>query len=231
MNKIVKFTNSDIFTDSMVIANGTNNQHNSVTRILRNYEDDFRELGKIKFMDLKSKNPTGGRPTKIYVLNEQQATLLITYLNNTEAVRKFKKELVKEFYRMRLALMERQTTDWLQTRQKGKLVRRKETDALAQLKIYAEEQREGKPYKHIYTNYTKLVNSAVGLGAGERNIATFKQLQMVALLEDMIENTVLEEMENSVFFKEIYNKCKKKVDTFVSLMYLDINVRKLNSAS
>lgn len=38
---------------------------------------------------------------------------------------------------MRTALMERQTTEWLQTRQKGKLIRRKETDALAQLKAYA----------------------------------------------------------------------------------------------
>jgi hypothetical protein len=34
-------------------------------------------------------------------LNEQQATLLMTYLRNSEKVRNFKKRLVKEFYRMR----------------------------------------------------------------------------------------------------------------------------------
>lgn len=46
----------------------------------------------------------------------------------------------------------------------------------------------------------------------------------------MIENTVLEEMEKGVFFKEIYSKCKSKVNTFVSLMYLDTDVKKLNPA-
>ncbi|EHZ84787.1 phage protein [Streptococcus pneumoniae 8190-05] len=35
---------------------------------------------------------------KIYRLNEQQATLLITYLRNTEPVRKFKMNLVKAFF-------------------------------------------------------------------------------------------------------------------------------------
>lgn len=36
-----------------------------------------------------------------YILNEQQATLLITYLRNTKPVRAFKKELVKAFFEMR----------------------------------------------------------------------------------------------------------------------------------
>ena len=38
---------------------------------------------------------------KIYRLNEQQATLLITYLKNTEPVRRFKMNLVKAFFEMR----------------------------------------------------------------------------------------------------------------------------------
>ena len=38
---------------------------------------------------------------KIYRLNEQQATLLITYLKNTAPVRKFKMNLVKAFFEMR----------------------------------------------------------------------------------------------------------------------------------
>ena len=42
-----------------------------------------------------------GRPMKIYRLNEQQATLLITYLKNTAPVRKFKKNLVKAFFELR----------------------------------------------------------------------------------------------------------------------------------
>ncbi|HFO0275362.1 TPA: Rha family transcriptional regulator, partial [Streptococcus pyogenes] len=47
------------------------------------------------------KGSLGGRPRRIYHLNEQQATLLVTYLGNTEPVREFKKNLVKAFFEMR----------------------------------------------------------------------------------------------------------------------------------
>jgi hypothetical protein len=46
----------------------------------------------------------------------------------------------------------------------------------------------------------------------------------------MVEHTVIEEMEKGVFFKEIYKKCKSKVNTFISLMYLDTDVKKINTA-
>lgn len=42
---------------------------------------------------------------KVYHLNEQQATLLMTYLRNTPVVREFKKELVRQFYAMRKELL------------------------------------------------------------------------------------------------------------------------------
>ncbi|NQK44222.1 hypothetical protein HO507_10385 [Streptococcus suis] len=42
-----------------------------------------------------------GRPKKVYHLNEQQATLLITYLDNTPQVVKFKTNLVRAFFEMR----------------------------------------------------------------------------------------------------------------------------------
>ena len=40
-------------------------------------------------------------------MNEQQATLLITYLRNTEPVKEFKKNLVKAFFEMRDELSKR----------------------------------------------------------------------------------------------------------------------------
>jgi len=109
MDNLVVIKNNDIFTDSLVIAEGTGNEHKSIVRLINNYESDFKEFGKICFSDLKSLNPKGGRPTKVYYLNEQQATLLMTYLSNTPIVRKFKLELVKQFYSLRAFLQEKQT--------------------------------------------------------------------------------------------------------------------------
>ncbi len=219
MYELVYEKKNDIFTDSMVIAKGTDNQHHSVTRHIREYPADFEEFGEIRFMDLKSINPAGGRPEKIYLLNEQQATLLMTYLGNSEIVRRFKINLVKEFYRMRQALMERQSTDWLESRRKGKLVRRYETDAIQYLIPYAQEQGS-KNAEKLYLTYSKLVNKSMGIESGQRDKLSRRKLITLELLEDMITNTIREEMGKGVYYKTIYQICKNKAAQVTGLLYI-----------
>lgn len=110
MNELVKIVGQDIFTDSMVIAQGTGNEHESVVALIKKYEIKFMKLDSFEFTDLKSGKR--GRPTRIYPLNEPQATLLITFLDNTEIVVDFKLELVQQFYRMRALLMQKQSIQW-----------------------------------------------------------------------------------------------------------------------
>ena len=71
--------------------------------MLLKHENDFKTFGLIAF-EMRAVKTKGGRGTKyekVYHLNEQQATLLMTYLRNTPVVRKFKKELVRQFFAMR----------------------------------------------------------------------------------------------------------------------------------
>jgi len=94
----------EIFEDEprishIVIAEQTGNQPKSVLDLITKNKSDFEEFGKVLFSDLKSLN--SGRPQRTYFLNEQQATLLMTYLRNSEVVRSFKKELVRQFFAMR----------------------------------------------------------------------------------------------------------------------------------
>lgn len=85
-----------------VIAQNTDNEARSVRLLIENHFNDFEEFGVLSFEMTKPLNTElGGRPSKIYYLNEQQATLLLTYLQNTPIVREFKKALIKEFYQMR----------------------------------------------------------------------------------------------------------------------------------
>ena len=65
MNELVFLKKDEPFTDSMRIAEATNNQHKSVAAILRKYRKDFEEYGTLRFSDLKSTNPKGGHPTRI----------------------------------------------------------------------------------------------------------------------------------------------------------------------
>lgn len=81
-------------------------EHHSITRIIRKHEADFKKFGDIFTSDIINgfkihKLTSVGRPIKHYILNEEQATLLVTYLRNTPKVREFKKMLVKEFYKLK----------------------------------------------------------------------------------------------------------------------------------
>lgn len=87
-----------IFTSSLIIAERAEVQHESVVRLISNNIEDIKDFGSLEFSDLKSGKR--GRPTRVYYPNERQSTLILTYLDNTDPVRKFKKELVKEFFRM-----------------------------------------------------------------------------------------------------------------------------------
>lgn len=93
-----------LVTGSDVIAEQVENQHKNVLELIRRNLGDLEEFGRVAFETRKLENVDFSRPTRVALLNEQQATLLMTYLRNSEIVRAFKKRLVKEFYRMRQEL-------------------------------------------------------------------------------------------------------------------------------
>ncbi|MCW0997597.1 Rha family transcriptional regulator [Streptococcus anginosus] len=74
----------------------------SVRKLIDKHKKDLETFGVLSFEIHKpEKGSLGGRPRRIYHLNEQQATLLVTYLGNTEPVREFKKNLVRAFFELR----------------------------------------------------------------------------------------------------------------------------------
>ena len=135
------------FTNSLIIAEKSKNQHESIVRLLNDNYADFEEYGKIEFTDFKSGKR--GRPIKIYFLNEQQSTLLLTYLNNSEPVKEFKKSLVREFYKMK---------NFINSLQTAKLEFPEFTDAI----MNAHEE----PKHYHFSNEIDMINRIVlGLSA------------------------------------------------------------------
>lgn len=89
------------FTTDEIIASCAQVRRSTVTRLIRNHQKDLETFGRVGF-EIRALQTKGGiQDVKTYHLNEQQATLLITYLRNTEPVKAFKKALVREFYAMR----------------------------------------------------------------------------------------------------------------------------------
>lgn len=75
MNNLVELKGNDVFTTSLVIAEGTGVAHRKLKVTLRKYEKQLKALGLLASYQAES---TGGRPEEIYRLNEEQATFLIT---------------------------------------------------------------------------------------------------------------------------------------------------------
>lgn len=211
MDELVYLKRDDAFTDSMVIANGTGNQHNSVMRLIKKQRAQLEKFGKIEFMDLKSKNPNGGRPIKYCTLNEPQATLLVTFLDNTDAVVEFKTELVRQFFEMRKFIAERHTKEWIETRQHGKLTRRKETDVIQELVGYAKAQHS-EHAEMLFTTYSKLANSMVGIKGNQRNQISVIKLNELSVFENLILQMILNGMQAGLHYKDIYKECKNRCE-------------------
>lgn len=133
------------FTTSDVIAQYGMVKRETVSRLIQKHENSLAAFGKVGFKIRASEGSATGQSEKIYTLNEPQATLLITFMKNTAPVVRFKTELVREFYRMRQELAERQLHRAL-----GKPIRRTLTDAI---RDSGEDERM---HGHAYGTYTDL---------------------------------------------------------------------------
>lgn len=160
-----------------------------------------------------------GRTQPEYLCTRDGFSLLVMGFTGQKAL-EWKLKYIEVFNQMENAIRERQSSEWLITRKQGKLVRRNETDILAQLIPYAEQQGSKSMRSKVYLTYTKLVNSLVGIEAGQRDKVSFKVLTTISFLEDMILHTVEEEMQNGTYYKEIYAKCKANGQQIMRFAYL-----------
>lgn len=159
MINLVFYTDSTLkaepYTTPEIIATNTGTKRKSVLDLINRNKEHFERFGVLRFeMAKPPKNSKGGRPRKIYRLNEQQATLLITFLDNTPQVELFKVALVKQFYEMRDELNKRNLN-----RAMEKPIKRTLTDAIKDWKY---------TNKHAYSNINRLlVKVATGLSIQE----------------------------------------------------------------
>jgi phage antirepressor YoqD-like protein/phage regulator Rha-like protein len=99
-SEIVTVIGEEAVTTSIAIASGCHVDHASVIKLVRTYLMDLEEFGRVGF-EIQTFQTLGGTQAREFAeLNEQQSTLLLTYMRNTSVVRAFKKSLVKEFWRM-----------------------------------------------------------------------------------------------------------------------------------
>lgn len=150
MNKLVFLEPDKIdavpFTTSDVIAEWTQYSYRSIQRTIERQMKRLEVFGRVRFEITPLQTKGGAQDHKVYHLNEEQATLLITFLKNTNIVADFKVELVRQFYAMRKELLDRRVR-----RAELKPIRREMTDII----------QEVDPSRWAYKKYTDLAYKCV----------------------------------------------------------------------
>ncbi|MBN7837480.1 phage regulatory protein/antirepressor Ant [Stenotrophomonas maltophilia] len=100
MTALVTVSGDTAVTCTLAISEGTETQHKNVLDLVRTYHHDLQEFGRVAFETHPFATAGGIQTREVAQLNEQQATLLLTYMRNSPIVRSFKKSLVRAFFEM-----------------------------------------------------------------------------------------------------------------------------------
>lgn len=151
-----------------------------------------------------------------YLINRDGFALLVMGFTGKEAL-SWKLKYIEAFNAMEKLILEKQTASWEQVRLQGVLARKSETDTIKALVEYAKTQGSQNSDR-LYVLYTKLANDTVGIT--KRNLATFAQLSMLSIIENVILNVIRAGMANELHYKVIYQNCKTQLRNVVATAFL-----------
>lgn len=221
MENLVFIQNNEAVTNSITLSVGVHNEHRAVLQLIRLYKSDLEDFGTLAFEMRKTK----GRPQEVYFLNESQTYFLLTLMRNNDTVTRFKKELVKEFMRMRTYLfnlvVQRQSEEWQLQRANGKKQRKDTTDVIKDFVEYATVQGSKNAVMY-YGNITKMEYKALFvLQQKFPNVREFlndKQLSHLRTAEHIVQEALRDGMAENMHYKEIYTLAKNRVEEFSKLV-------------
>lgn len=204
---------------SRTVADIFNKRHNDVVAAIENKIKNLTtEKFVVKDYFIRTNFEHNGNWYKEYLLTRDGFSFIVMGFTGRDADL-WKLKYIDAFNRMEAFIKERQSSEWLITRKQGKLIRRSETDTIANLIEYAKSQGSRNADK-FYMTYSKLVNSLVGIGSGQRDTVPFKVISTIGFLEDMILHTIDEEIQKGTHYKEIYKICKANGEQIVRFAYL-----------
>lgn len=199
--ELVEIIRNDVVTNSLVIAERTDNEHRAILQLIGNHEERLARWGKVEFRisnaEIKSdefgitnaeikKRSNRGRPTRVAYLNEQQATFLVTLLRNNDIVLDFKAELVDQFYKMRELLRMQRDPQWQEIRAEVKQTFRKLTDAIRDFIIpLARKNGSVTPDDKFYMNWANMLCKIGCYNPRSRDKLSLGQLFILDQLQDI----------------------------------------------
>ncbi len=207
--------NNKAVCTSLQVAEKFGKRHNNVMRDIRGMLKNEHTKQMFEMSSYTEKQ--NGQEYPMCYMNRDGFMLLTMGFTGEKAL-DWKIQYINAFNTMEEMLKERNTQLWIEQRTQGKLVRNAETDIIKRLIQYAKEQ--GSTHADmLYMTYSKLANKMTRIS--DRDLATFQQLNELSFIENIILNQIRIGMKNNLYYKEIYKDCKKQIELFKDIAYLE----------
>lgn len=217
MNELVIVMQNKAVCSSLEVATNFKKNH---FHIIRDIETKIIGIADMQFTQsnfgLSEYKDESGKANKMYFMTRDGFSLLAMGFTGKQAM-EFKINYINAFNQMEKLLLEKQTQQWIRTRQQGKLTRNTETDTIKKLVEYAKAQGSEHADK-LYITYSKLANKIAGVQG--RDIASVTQLNNLSLIENIILHVIDTGIKTEKHYKAIYQDCKARLETFKDIAYL-----------
>ena len=212
MNELVQIIREQATCTSRDVAANFGKRHKQV---LRDIDSLIKDMPKNEPIFYETKLPDEyGRNQRAYIMNRDGFTLLAMGFTGKKAL-VWKLKYIEAFNAMEKVLHEKLTLEWRETRAAGKLTRKAETDIIQKLIEYAKEQGSQNSDK-LYIVYSRLANKAAGVKC--RDVASIKELNHLEEAEEMILKVIRRDMAQDVYYKEIYQNCKRQLEAWQEIL-------------
>jgi Rha family phage regulatory protein len=217
MENLVFLKKDEALTDSLTVAEMFGKEHSKVMKAIENLIGGLAKSGDTQmFYKTWYKHHQNGERYPKYLMNRDGFSLLVMGFNGKKAL-EWKVKYIKAFNQMEKVIQEKTTLAWSETRQFGQITRKAECETLKRLVEYAKSQGSQHADK-LYTVYSKLANTSSGIK--NRDEATIRQLTTLDLIENIILHVVDMGIIGQRHYKEIYQDCKKQIETFKASAFI-----------
>lgn len=223
MDELVYLKNDEAVCSSLDVAEKFGKRHDKlISEIERMYGDLIgkgcpQNGGDPLFKKTTYTHPQNMQTYPMYLMNRDGFSLLVMGFTGKKAL-EWKLQYIKAFNTMEKFIREKTSEAWIETRKNGRITRRAETDVIKQLVEYAKCQGS-EHAQMLYVTYSKLANKMAGIK--DRELATIQQLSKLSFIENIILNQIRVGMERNLHYKEIYKDCKKQIELFKNIAYLE----------
>lgn len=217
MNDLVYLKTEEAMTDSLTVAESFEKRHDAVLRKIESLieNDSTQKCGEC-FVKTWYKDSSGKHNTK-YLMNRDGFAFLVMGFTGKKA-NEWKWKYIDAFNKMESILTEKRTADWIESRKRGKLIRKEETDTIKNLAEYAKQQGSTHSDK-LYMVYSRLANKFAGIVT--RDTASVAELNLLSIYENIALHIMQNGMECGMHYKDIYQKTKERFAQAKELAFLE----------